>query len=780
MLLSMRVASGSDMATMPTLLGEQFVTSVYSGAWQVILAAGLFVGLVNLLANEGNRIPLGIEIPKQLVSQPSLLGLVAALLVVLSFTELPTLPLLILASVLGALAWTGYQQAFIAEDQLTSTEIEQLELSKSTPRESFVKLELSSSLLSLASSETNTNLVEKMASLRAAVTDALGFTIPPIRIKDNLKLPVNTYRIYLRGGVVGEGVVHKDRFMVVLGEESGTDLEGIREREPVFGLAAVWVTAEVRDSVGELFVQAMDPISVVMTHLANIVQKHAAELLTREAVSELVDDLRITSPRLVERVIGESVTFSRLHHILTLLLEEQVPVNDLSTIVETAADGCDLDEEACVEKVRSTLRRQICANVSTTGFGGQQVIRCVELPRDVEVAVSNNHISTERLSVALQEAARPLIEDGLPIVVVSSEATRRQVREQVTCTTEEVVVLSRNEIVPEVELQIVGTVEPAECLDQVMYIPATEEDKLQTVAYAKSILGNARVTSSTGRIERGIAEIRTLVGEVLEHESADRLSPTLAKGQRNLIEQGINPILATSIIKSVKAEPSIEDVALKMLVSEELIRRMPRVVPPPSRNTSEPTIIALVGPTGVGKTTTIAKLATKFGLQQGRKIVFVTADTYRVAAVDQVQQYAELFDAELKIAGTCIEMTQVISSLGGEGIVLIDTAGRSATDGDRIEETAKILRAARPTETHLVLSATTSITALKIATEKFAPTGYDRVIVTKLDEATTKGEIVTTLCDLSVPMSWFTDGQDVASHIDLARPSSLVDQIVHQ
>jgi flagellar biosynthesis protein FlhF len=394
------------------------------------------------------------------------------------------------------------------------------------------------------------------------------------------------------------------------------------------------------------------------------------------------------------------------------------------------------------------------------------------------VAVSNNHIPAEELSVALQDAARPLIEDGLPIVVVSSEANRRQVREQVAYTTEDVVVLSRSEIVPEVELQVVGTVEPTDCLDQVMYIPATEEDKLQTVAYAKSILGNARVTSSTGRIERGIAEIRTLVGEVLEHESADRLSPTLAKAQRNLVEQGIDSSLATSIIKSVKAEPSIEDVALRMLVSEELIRRMPRVAPPPSRNASKPTIIALVGPTGVGKTTTIAKLATKFGLQQGRKIVFVTADTYRVAAVDQVQQYAELFDAELKIAGTCIEMTKVISSLGGDGIVLIDTAGRSATDGDRIEETAKILRAARPTETHLVLSATTSITALKIAVEKFAPTGYDRVIVTKLDEAATKGEIVTTLCDLTVPMSWFTDGQDVASHIDLARPSSLVDQLI--
>ena len=121
-------------------------------------------------------------------------------------------------------------------------------------------------------------------------------------------------------------------------------------------------------------------------------------------------------------------------------------------------------------------------------------------------------------------------------------------------------------------------------------------------------------------------------------------------------------------------------------------------------------------------------------------------------------------------------MTRVIDSLDGNGIVLIDTAGRSATDGDRIQETAKILQAARPTETHLVLSAATSITASMRAAERFAPTGYDRVIVTKLDEAVTKGEILTTLCGLKVPMSWFTNGQDVASHIDLARPSTLAEQ----
>lgn len=777
-LLSLRSAGGSEPESLTVLIGEQTAFSMYSSAWQVILALGLFVGLVNLLARDGNRIPLGIEIPRQLISQPEILGLLAGVLVFLSLTDLPTLPLLIFAALLGSLAWTGFQHPQNKDDQLTTTELEQLELKKSTPRDSIVTLELSGSLLCLASPEMEGNLVDKMASLRAAVAEALGFTIPSIRIKDNLKLPPNTYRIYLRGGIVGEGVVHKDRFMIVAGTEEESDLEGIEEREPVFGLSATWVTEEIRDSVGELFIQAMDSVSVIMTHLANVVQKHASELLTREAVSEMVDELHSNSPRLVDEVIGERVTFSRLHHILKSLLEEQVPVKDLSTIVESASDGSTLAVEDCVEQVRSTLRRQICANVSTIGFGGQQVIRCVDVPKDVEVAVSNRHMSTEELSTALNQAALPLIEEGLPIVVVSSTDSRRQVRAQVVSSNEEVVVLSRSEIVPEVELQVVGTLETPEHVEPVMYIPVSEEDKQQTITYAKSLLGSARVTSSTSRIERGIAEIRTLVGEVLEHESAERLSPVLAKAHRSLVEQGVEIDLATSIVQSIKADSKTDDSGLKMLITQEILRRLPRVVPPPSRSSSEPTIIALVGPTGVGKTTTIAKLATKFGLQQGRSIVLVTADTYRIAAVDQIRQYAELFDAQLIIAGTVVEMTTAIASLDCSSVVLIDTAGRSAIDGDRIDETAKILEAARPTETHLVLSAATSTTALKIAAEKFAPTGYDRVIVTKLDEATTKGEIVSTLCDLTVPMSWFTDGQDVASHIDLARPSALAEQLI--
>ena len=164
-------------------------------------------------------------------------------------------------------------------------------------------------------------------------------------------------------------------------------------------------------------------------------------------------------------------------------------------------------------------------------------------------------------------------------------------------------------------------------------------------------------------------------------------------------------------------------------------------------------------------------------MQQGRSVSLITADTYRVAAVDQLQQYATLFDATLEIAGTAEQMKYAIETCRSSDIVLIDTAGRSAADGDRIQETANILRVASPDETHLVLSAATSMTASQRAARSFLVTRYDRVIVSKLDEVALPGEMVSALCAIGRPLSWFTDGQDISSHINLARPAQLIDAL---
>ncbi|MBC8310136.1 MAG: FHIPEP family type III secretion protein [Phycisphaerales bacterium] len=442
------VLESADLFTRLTI-GDGLASQVPS--FLIAIAAGLIV------ARAGNRTPLGMEIPNQLVSQPAALGLVAGFLVLLSITPLPTLPLLVLAAVLGGLSWISFQRQDTQDEGMPELEVE--EPPPTSIQESVLTLEFGQALLPLASAQREDNIVEKMASLRLTVSQDLGLMIPSIRIKDNLSLDQNSYRILLKGGVVGEGVVYNDRRMIIPQAEMGSEIEGIPEREPAFGMSAVWVTNEVLSGLGDLFVQAVGPVSVIMTHLSAVVNTHAKELLCREDVALMIDSLSATSPRLVEEEIGSRVSISRLHHILKALLSEHVPIMDLSTIIEAASDSSTESFEESVEQVRVALKRQICASISSNGDAGRQVIRCLELPEDVDEAISRDLISNDILSAALHHAAIPLVEKGLPIVVISSNKSRRQLKTRVANTKDEIVVLSRDEIVQEVDLQVVGKVE---------------------------------------------------------------------------------------------------------------------------------------------------------------------------------------------------------------------------------------------------------------------------------------------------------------------------------
>jgi len=371
---------------------------------------------------------------------------------------LPTLPLLVLAVALGGLAWLSFQHQETQSEEPSESDVEEVTTSSSI-QEAVLTIEFGHALLPLASAQRKDNIVEKMASLRVTVAQDLGLMIPSIRIKDNLSLDQNSYRILLKGGVVGEGTVYNDRRMIIDHNGSGSEIDGIQEREPAFGMSAIWVTDEVLGGLGDLFVQAVGPVSVIMTHLSAVVNTHAQELLCREDVSIMIETLRTTSPRLIEEEIGSRVSISRLHHILKALLAEHVPIMDLVTIIEAASDASTYSLEECVEQVRIALKRQICASVSRNGDAGRQVIRCVVLPEDVDEAISREAISNEILSAALHHATLPLVEEGLPIVVISSNKSRRQLKSRVSNTKDEIIVLSRDEIVQEVDLQVVGKVE---------------------------------------------------------------------------------------------------------------------------------------------------------------------------------------------------------------------------------------------------------------------------------------------------------------------------------
>lgn len=189
-------------------------------------------------------------------------------------------------------------------------------------------------------------------------------------------------------------------------------------------------------------------------------------------------------------------------------------------------------------------------------------------------------------------------------------------------------------------------------------------------------------------------------------------------------------------------------------------------------------VVALVGPTGVGKTTTIAKLAANLKLQKGVRVGLLTIDAYRIAAVEQLKTYADIIDAPLAIADDGPSAVQAIEGLGSVDLILVDTAGRAPRDEAGLRELTELLAALRPDEVHLVLSAAASARSLRAAVDRFGPARADRLILSKLDEAETFGPLLAVLGRTDRPVSHFTTGQSVPDAIEAASADRLAGLIL--
>jgi len=189
-------------------------------------------------------------------------------------------------------------------------------------------------------------------------------------------------------------------------------------------------------------------------------------------------------------------------------------------------------------------------------------------------------------------------------------------------------------------------------------------------------------------------------------------------------------------------------------------------------------VVALIGPTGVGKTTTIAKLAANLKLRQNKKVGLITIDTYRIGAVDQLRMYAQIIDVPLKVVLTPAELKEAVAVLADMDVILLDTAGRSQNDDLKIQELKTFLDAAAPHEIHLVLSGTSHQSNMLSAAERFKPLGVDRLILTKLDEAIGFGVVLSVMRKVNASLSYVTTGQDVPDDIEVGNGRKLAQMLL--
>lgn len=192
-------------------------------------------------------------------------------------------------------------------------------------------------------------------------------------------------------------------------------------------------------------------------------------------------------------------------------------------------------------------------------------------------------------------------------------------------------------------------------------------------------------------------------------------------------------------------------------------------------------VVALIGPTGVGKTTTVAKLAAGFRIEARRRVGLLTIDTFRIAAVQQLKAYAEIMDLPMEVVEDLSQMRPALDRLADVDLVLIDTAGRSPRSDARIEQLAGLLGAAQPDETHLVMSATSSGPNMESVLRGFAPVQPTAVILTKLDETPYTAVALASLANVSIPsiaVSYVTTGQQVPDDIEVADASNLLARLL--
>jgi len=277
-----------------------------------------------------------------------------------------------------------------------------------------------------------------------------------------------------------------------------------------------------------------------------------------------------------------------------------------------------------------------------------------------------------------------------------------------------------------------------------------------------------------------VSSLRSLIGDLVRETrqvSTANLPEELRGTYRQLIENAVGEEIAQQLVASAreKLDPSQlrDPEKLRRHIARAIEGMLPVAGPIAALRTGGPTTIALVGPTGVGKTTTIAKLAANLCLREHRKVGLITIDTYRIAAVDQLRTYAEIIDVPLSVVTTPNELKDALAGMRQLDVVLIDTAGRSQRDQAKIEELRQFFDVIRPDEVHLVLSSTCGPAVLAQTTERFRGVGFDRVIFTKLDEAVGFGVILTCLEKVGAQLSYVTTGQDVPDDIHVGERRAL-------
>ena len=364
------------------------------------------------------------QLVRQVFERPQVLMLTAAILAILGIIPgMPHVAFLLLAATLAALGWylaRREEEAAAREEQAPPPPApEALEVSWDDVQPvDALGLEVGYRLIPLVDRSQDGELLRRIRAIRKKFAQDWGFLVPAVHIRDNLELRPNAYRITLKGVEVGRGEAFPGQFLAINPGRVLGALPGTPTRDPTFGLPAVWVEASLREQAQTYGYTVVDASTVIATHLSQVMQSHAAELLGREEVQQLLDHIAKESPKLVEETVPKLVSLSTLQKVLQGLLDEGVHIRDMKTILDTLADHAPRTQNVddLIAAVRVALGRSIVASV----FPGSDELQVVALEPQLE------HLLLQATQVG--EGQSPGLEPGLAERLLTQ--TRQVVQQQ--------------------------------------------------------------------------------------------------------------------------------------------------------------------------------------------------------------------------------------------------------------------------------------------------------------------------------------------------------------
>ena len=448
----------ADAASVYTLLtvGDGLVSQI--PALLISTSAGI---VVSRAASDAD---LGGEIKTEILGNPKVIAIASIFLFLLGV--IPGMPLVPFWGIGGFLLFTAYQTNKRDQESLLQ-EQHMMEQEQAEPEEDRVEdyllvdtleLEIGYSLISIVDPDQGGDLLDRMSSLRKQLAVELGIIVPPIRIRDNVQLDSNKYMIKLRGNAIGKGDLLPGYYLALLPTDFDVPLQGIKTKDPTFGMEAMWVSNKNRKEAEKYGLSVIESGAVITTHLMEVLKQNAYKLLDRQMVQKLVDNVKETAPALIDELIPDLMKIGDVQKVLRRLLRERVPVRDMVTILETLADYVTQSQnpDVLTEYVRAALAETI-----TRQYRNEN--------NQIKVAVFDSNLESHLIQQAQQGNLNPntlgftpdtvekvymsaskvfegMIKQGLDPIMLTSPVLRPTVYEFMSPILPEITVLSYNDV----------------------------------------------------------------------------------------------------------------------------------------------------------------------------------------------------------------------------------------------------------------------------------------------------------------------------------------------